>query len=168
MGFDSRIVSRRALVQAAALAASWAVLDRRPGLGQTPESLPGELVIDMAGGPDNLDPALARSVRDWSIVHSIYDSILDLGTDGSLVPLAAERFEILDDVTFEVTLRMGMTFHDGTPVQAEAIGRSITYVQQSEGPAARNFQAIDRVEVMDDLTARIVTLQPAPWLPSQL
>ena len=168
MNFDSRIVSRRALVQAAALAASWAVLDRRPGLGQTPESLPGELVIDMAGGPDNLDPALARSVRDWSIVHSIYDSILDLGTDGSLVPLAAERFEILDDLTFEVTLRMGMTFHDGTPVLAEAIGRSITYVQQSEGPAARNFQAIDRVEVMDDLTARIVTLQPAPWLPSQL
>ncbi len=168
MSFDNRTLSRRSLVQAASLAAGWAALDRRTGLGQTPESVPAELVIDMAGGPDNLDPALARSVRDWSIVHSIYDSILDLGPDGSLVPLAAERFELVDDVTHEVTLRPGLTFHDGSPVLAESIARSITYVQQSEGPAARNFQAIARVEVIGDLVARIVTTDPAPWLPSQL
>ncbi|MDQ3655729.1 MAG: hypothetical protein M3457_11700, partial [Chloroflexota bacterium] len=102
MSFENRIVSRRSLVQAAALTAGWATLETRTGFAQTPEALPDELVIDMAGGPDNLDPALARSVRDWSIVHSIYDSILDLGSDGSLVPLAAERFDVVDDRTFEV------------------------------------------------------------------
>jgi len=38
----------------------------------------------------------------------------------------------------------------------------------SEGPAARNFEVIERIEVLDELTARIVTRTPAPWLPSQL
>ncbi|MBA2468167.1 MAG: ABC transporter substrate-binding protein [Chloroflexia bacterium] len=156
------------MIQAATLATGWISLDRLAGLAQGTTPLPDELVIDLAGGPDNLDPALARSVRDWSIVHSIYDSILDLGVDGSLLPLAAERFEIIDDLTFEVALRPGLKFHDGTPILADGIARSIAHVQQSEGPAARNFQVIERVEVIDDLTARIVTSQPAPWLPSQL
>jgi peptide/nickel transport system substrate-binding protein len=126
------------------------------------------LVIDMAGGPDNLDPALTRSVRDWSVLHSIYDSILDLTADGALVPLAADSFDILDDLTFQVVLRKGLAFHDGTPVLSDAIERAITHVQESEGPAARNFQAIERVEIVDDLTARLITAAPAPWLPSQL
>lgn len=161
-------VSRRALVGGTALGLGVARFGARSGATQTPSVLPAELVIDMAGGPDNLDPALARSVRDWSIVHSIYDSILNLASDGSLQPLAAERFETIDDRTFEVVLRSGMTFHDGTPVLSDSIQRSMLHVQQSEGPAAGNFGAVARVDIVDDLTARIVTTEPAPWLPSQL
>ena len=133
----------------------------------TPE-LADELVIDVAGGPDNLDPALTRSSRDWTILHSIYDALIEMGPAGDLVPLAAERFEAIDDLTYEAVLRPGLTFHDGSPVTSEAIARSISHVQQSEGPAARNFAAVTSVDVIDDLTARIVTAEPAPWLPSQL
>lgn len=169
MRIDRRIISRRSLVQGAALtAAGWTSLGTVTGRAQTPSTLARELVIDMAGGPDNLDPALARSARDWSIIHSIYDSILNLGADGSLAPLAAERFGQADDLTYEVVLRPGQTFHDGTPVLSDSIERAILHVQESEGPAARNFQAIERVDIVDELTARIVTAEPAPWLPSQL
>ncbi len=161
-------VSRRTILQAAAAGVALAAVPGKRVDAQTPSALPVELVIDMAGGPDNLDPALARSVRDWSIVHSIYDSILDLASDGTLQPLAAERFETIDDRTFEVTLRRGLTFHNGTPVLSDSVQRSIVHVQQSEGPAAGNFGAIERVDIMDELTARIVTTDPAPWLPSQL
>ncbi len=74
----------------------------------------------------------------------------------------------MDDRTFAVSLRAGLVFHDGSPVLSDAIARSIAYVQQSEGPAAANFLAIERVDIIDDRTARIVTSDPAPWLPSQL
>lgn len=161
-------MSRRTIIQGVTLGVAMGSPGGRPGVAQGPSALPAELVIDMAGGPDNLDPALARSVRDWSIVHSIYDSILDLGNDGTLQPLAAERFDVVDDRTFEVALRPGLTFHDGAPVLADSIQRSIAHVQASEGPAAANFGAIERVDIVDDLTARIVTTDPAPWLPSQL
>ncbi len=140
---------------------------RHAGAQGTPE-VAGELVIDMSGGPDNLDPALTRSIRDWSVLHSIYDSILDLSDDGQLVPLAAESFTIVDDLTFEVVLREGLTYHDGSPVTVDAIERSILHVQQSEGPAAGNFGAIVEVETVDGRTALLKTAEPAPWLPSQL
>jgi len=135
---------------------------------QTPATMADEIVIDLAGGPDNLDPSLTRSTRDWSVLHSVYDSILLLNDEGELVPLAAESFGALDDVTYAVTLRAGLRFHDGTPVTSDAIERGIRYVQNSEGPAAANFQVVERVEIMDDLSARIVTNEPAAWLPSQL
>ncbi len=168
MDMGKWLVSRRALVGGTTLGLGLAGVGARGMAAQTPSALPAELVIDMAGGPDNLDPALARSVRDWSIVHSIYDSILDLASDGSLRPLAAERFETIDERTFEVVLRSGLTFHDGTPTLSDSVQRAILHVKQSEGPAAGNFRAIERVDILDDLTARIVTTDPAPWLPSQL
>jgi len=164
-------INRRHLIQAGALVPIGKLLSGQvSNPGSTPEEeVPtGSIVIDVAGGPDNLDPALTRSVRDWSILHSLYDSILDLSDDGTLRPLAAESFESLDDTTFEVVLRAGLTFHDGSPVTSEAVARSIAWVRESEGPAAGNFSVIDRVEILDDVTARIITSKPAPWLPSQL
>ena len=165
------LLNRRRLVLSGTVVPLLALGTERVGAQlSTPEdasTLP-TLIIDVAGGPDNLDPALARSVRDWSIVHAIYDSLLDLSETGELLPLAAESFEAIDDLTFEVVLRSGLTFHDGTPVTSDAISRSIAWVQESEGPAAGNFSVVDRVDVIDDLTARIVTSRPAPWLPTQL
>lgn len=167
--------SRRSFVSGLSLlgAAASGPLTGLPGsaarsASQTPVTRADEIVIDLAGGPDNLDPALTRSTRDWSVLHSVYDSILHLGDAGELVPLAAESFEVVDDVTYEVTLRPGLRFHDGTPVLSDAIARGITHVQGSEGPAASGFQVINRVEVIDDLSARIITKEPAAWLPSQL
>lgn len=165
-----RAVSRRRVgagaigIPLAVGAVSWT---RSVGAQATPE-VAEEIVIDVSGGPDNLDPALTRSIRDWSVLHSIYDSILDLSDDGELVPLAAESFTIVDDLTFEVVLREGLTFHDSSPVTVDAIERSIVHVQQSEGPAAANFGAIVEVETVDDRTVLIRTAEPAPWLPSQL
>jgi len=124
--------------------------------------------IDLTGGPDYLDPALARSLRDWSIVHSLYDSIVHLSDSGKIVPLAAQSVTVIDDLTLEVTLRDGLQFHDGTPVHADAVKRGIEWVQQSDGPATGNFSVISGVELVDDLTCRIVTGEPAAWLLSQL
>lgn len=126
------------------------------------------LVIDLAGEPNTLDPALARSYRDWSLVHSIYDSVVTLGNDGEMRPLAADSVTLLDDVTWEIVLRKGMTFHDGTPVTSAAIQRGVERVANSEGPAANSFKVIESVDIVDDLTARFTTSTPAPWLLSQL
>lgn len=134
----------------------------------TPETIADELVIDMAGGPDNLDPALTRSIRDWSVLHAIYDSILDLSNDGTLVPLAAESFEAVDEFTYKVVLRDGLVFHDGSSVTATDVQRSIEHVKASEGPAAANFGVVLEVEVADDRTAILHLKEAAPWLPSQL
>ncbi|MGB3328755.1 MAG: ABC transporter substrate-binding protein, partial [Thermomicrobiales bacterium] len=134
----------------------------------TLEALLPELAIDLDRGPDNLDPALAYSARDWSIVHSLYDSLLHFAVDGEIVPLAAESFTSDDATNFRVVLRQGLTFHDGTPVKAEAIARSVKHIQESESQIAGLFQGITSVEIVDDRTAVLHCKEPSAWLPSQI
>lgn len=137
--------------------------------GATPEvtRLPN-LVIDLSGGIPSIDPALAYSPREWSVVHSIYDAVVGFADDGSLRPLAAQQFEAIDDVTYEIELREGLTFHDGSPVTSEAIERSVAYIQGSASLAVDLFRVILRVEIVNELTARIVCATPSPWLPAQM
>lgn len=164
--------SRRTFVKATAVAtlgmAAW------PGFAlpamassQTPTLL-SELVIDLDGGPDNLDPALTYSPRDWSIAHSIYDALLHFDAEGKIVPLAAESFTTTDAKTFDVKLRSGLKFHDGSPVTTAAITRSVDHIKASESQIADLFRGISKVEEIDDLRARIVTETASAWLPSQI
>ncbi|MGC4190108.1 MAG: ABC transporter substrate-binding protein [Thermomicrobiales bacterium] len=141
--------------------------DASPAASPTVSRLP-DLAIDLDRGPDNLDPALAYSSRDWSIVHAIYDSLLHFAADGEIVPLAAESFTSDDAKTFHVVLREGLTYHDGTPVKAEAIARSVTHIQESDSQIAALFQGIESVEVVDDRTAILHCTEPSAWLPSQI
>jgi peptide/nickel transport system substrate-binding protein len=139
----------------------------RPHHAVAQEFLP-ELIIDLPGEPESIDPALAYSPRDWSVVHSIYDALVQFDQEGNLVPLAAESFSTTDALTFEVTLRAGMTFHDGSPVTTAAIVRSVDYMKAAESSAVDLFATIDRVEIVDDLNANIICTVASPWLPAQL
>ena len=138
------------------------------GQSATPMPLIPELVIDLPGPLPSIDPALAYSPREWSAVHSIYDGPIGFAADGSLQPLAAERFEAVDDVTFEIALRKGLTFHDGSPVTSAAVERAVAYIQGSASFVVDLFRVITRVDIVDELTARLVCEAPAPWLPAQI
>lgn len=126
------------------------------------------LVIDLDGELESIHPSLAYSPRDWSIVNSIYDSILYIDSAGQVVPLAAESFETDDAITFSVTLRPGIAFHDGTPVNAEILRGSWEFLMNSGSSAVDVFRVITDVEVTGELDATIVCDAPAPWLPAQI
>lgn len=162
------MTSRRSFL-AGALASSVvpAVLraqDATPATG----GLLDELVIDLSGPPDHLTPALSYSTRDWSVIHSIYDSLLDFGPDGTILPQAAEIFETDDAITFRVRLREGMTFHDGSPVTTAAITRGVTHVKEAKSQISELFGKIAEVRELDGLHAEIICSEPSAWLPSQL
>jgi len=167
-------LTRRAMMQGlagAGIAAGTANLLSLPGLAQTPVAvdLVDEIVIDLSGTPESIDPALAYSARDWSIVHSIYDAPVGFAPDGTIQPLAAESFTAIDDHDFEMVLREGLTFHDGSPVTAAAISRSLQHIRDSGSSVADLFAGITAIEEGDDgLTARITCAEPSPWLPAQV
>lgn len=173
--FPGPALSRRSLVSSLSGAAGL-MLATRDGHGRTPsgvaslrqEDLLDELVIDLSGTPESIDPALAYSPRDWSIVHSIYDALVGFDASGEIVPLAAQSFSAVDDRTFEVVLRPGLAFHDGSPVDAAAVARSVTYLQGSDSLAVDLFRGVTGVEIVDARTARIVCELPSPWLPAQM
>ncbi len=169
----ANVSTRRSLIGAVGFGSIAAGLGHAfPGhaLAQTPVAgeLLEHLVIDLPGAPESIDPALAYSARDWSIVHSIYDAPVTFTPDGTIAPLAAESFDLVDDTTYELVLREGLTFHDGTPVTSAAVSRSLAHMMDSGSEASGLFAAITGVEEVDERTARIVTDAPAPWLPAQI
>lgn len=126
------------------------------------------VVFDLPEEPVSIHPAQAYSDTEWSIVHSVFDSLVGFDAEGQLRPVAAEQFELIDDVTWEVTLRKGMHFHDGSVVTADAIARGFELVSGSDSYVRDIFSVVDHIEVIDDVTARIVVSVASPWLPTQM
>ncbi len=79
---------------------------------------------------DTLDPATGFAGSDYPILYSIYERLInfDPKTMKPLPGLAAEwKFGGPDKRDFEITLRPGATFQDGTPVDAEAVKASLMH-----------------------------------------
>jgi peptide/nickel transport system substrate-binding protein len=118
--------------------------------------------------PPTLDPALVYESDGWSVVHSIYDALVQLGPDGALEMVLAESMTQVDPLTWEIRLRPDIAFHNGEPLDAGAITFSIDHILDPEtgSQIAGNFQVIDEVEELDALTVHLRLSEPAPWLPS--
>ena len=132
------------------------------------QSESGDLTIDLAVEPATLDPALVYESDGWSVVHSIYDALVQLGPDGTLEMVLAESMTQIDPITWEIKLRRDITFHNGEPVDAAAVAFSIDHILDPEtgSQIAGNFQVIDEVEEVDSGTVQLHLSAPAPWLPS--
>jgi peptide/nickel transport system substrate-binding protein len=74
--------------------------------------------------------------------------------DGELQPYLAASLEANEDLTqYTLTLREGVTFHDGTPLNAEAIKSNFDNHLKADGSAAAGaLRDVDSVTVVDDLT----------------
>ncbi len=172
-------ISRRALVRGAAAAglgltawrgsASASPLDLLLATAGTPIAQVDELVIDLSSEPANIDPATTYDVDGWSIVHSLYDSLVQYDVDGKLQGVAAESLTQLDPLTWEVKLRAGQTFHNGEALGSASIGFSQQHIANSKTSTIKgNFATITAIKTVDVLTARISLSTPSPWLPAQI
>ena len=85
-------------------------------------------------------------------------------------PYLAERIEAVDDRSWEIDVREGLTFHDGTPVDAEAVRFSLSRILHPEFPSGRYFHTapIEHVEATSPRTVRLHTREPIAILPARL
>ena len=147
------------LVAAAASASSvWA---------QTPPSQ--TLRFGLMEDPDALDPTLARTFTSRMVFAALCDKLVDIGPDLKPVPQLATSWSLSpDEKTLTMTLRPGVLFHDGEKLDAAAAKYSIERHLKLPGSQRRGEIApIDRVEVVDDLTFRIILKTPFAPLMAQ-
>ncbi len=112
--------------------------------------------------PDNVNPLASTSVWGWKWMRLYYDRLVRLSPDVEPLPWAAETVEAVDDVTVDVTLREGMTFHDGESLTAEDVAFTFDYYMNSEYSYFNSYLApIESVEVTGDLSVRFNLTEPS-------
>jgi peptide/nickel transport system substrate-binding protein len=78
-----------------------------------PTTNPNVLVIGVTSGPNNLDPRIGTDDVSGKASQLIFNNLMTLDDRLRVVPDLAERLENPDPVTYVVTLRQGVRFHDG-------------------------------------------------------
>lgn len=68
-----------------------------------------------------LDPALASDADSQSVIGYVYETLVKMQDNAPVPGLAASVTVAEDGLAYTVTLRAGVKFHDGTPVNAEAV-----------------------------------------------
>jgi peptide/nickel transport system substrate-binding protein len=131
---------------------------------------PGDLVIATAGDISTLDPLMSTSSANIRVTFNLFDTLVTVGPDLSLEPALATSWRLIDDLTWEFTLRPGVTFHNGDPLTAHDVKFTIsrTLDPSSRTAVSTVFSTVERIDVPDDLTVRFVTHEPDPLLPARL
>jgi peptide/nickel transport system substrate-binding protein len=133
-----------------------------PGQAQTKDDT---IVYALQSDVDTWDPP--NSVLREAIIlgYHVFDhlAVRDLKTR-KVIPNLATSWKTLDDTTWEVKLRQGVKFHDGSPFTAKDVKASFERVLDpaKKMTARGNHSKIKSVEVVDDYTARFKTDGPYP------
>jgi peptide/nickel transport system substrate-binding protein len=150
--------SRRGLLKTAAGAALLS-----PALGLVPGAVlaqeGGTVSLIVGANPASWD--LSTSTWDtWQGVTFLYDRLFTFDENEELQPQLATEFEMSEDgLQYTLTLREDVTFHDGTPFNAEAVQFNVQrHLDQVDSAFYAVYEPVESMEVVDD-THIVLTLR---------
>lgn len=137
--------------------------------------LPATETPAAVAGPHILKVATTADITTWDPVKSfsteafymgqVYEQLLVInppGSDKPFSPLLAESWESgSDGKEWTFHLRKGVTFHDGEPMNADAVVQSIQ-AAQDHGGASFIWAPLNKVEAVDNLTVKMTLKYAAP------
>lgn len=109
--------------------------------------------------PGNLHPLQAVQITTNNVISFAYDNLININTDGEIVPQLAEDWEVSPDrVTF--TVREGVTCEDGTELTAEHVAANFEWIKDPENASSYLGSGLPDSEytVEADNDSRTVTL----------
>ncbi len=121
-----------------------------------------ELRIGLQSDADVLDPDQSRTFVGEIVFTSLCDKLVDITPDLELVPQLATDWSWNEDATaLTFTLREGVTFHDGTPFDAEAVAYNIERsMTLDESRRKSDLASVAGTEVLGPHEVRIDLKQP--------
>ncbi|QNU25925.1 ABC transporter substrate-binding protein [Geobacillus zalihae] len=119
----------------------------------------GEITIAYGVDVSNFDPIKGSNGADHALLWPVYETLIKFTPDLQLVPGLAESWEFENDVTLILHLRKGVTFHDGTPFNAEAVKFNIERTN-SEGSLVSDLKAVKNVEVINEYAVKLHLSKP--------
>jgi peptide/nickel transport system substrate-binding protein len=122
----------------------------------------GSLTFGLEAETDGWDPTANRwAVSGFIVANTVFDPLATYNADGEIVPYLAKAFVPNDDFTqWDIQLREGVKFHNGEPLNADAVAQLIE-AHRASGLSGPVFAEVETVEVVDDLTVRVS--MATPW-----
>ncbi len=125
------------------------------------------LRIALREDADLLDPTLARTYVGRIVFAALCDKLFDIDERLEVVPQLATAYRWASPTELLLTLRQGVTFHDGEKLDAAAVVYSLNRHATMQGSFRRGeIAAMEGAEVVDPATVRIRLREPsAAFLP---
>ena len=116
----------------------------------------GIVVMGIEGEPEQLDPSrTAFSSSGHYVASAVYEPLVTLDENGDAVPYLLESIEPNEDATvWTLKVRDGITFHDGTPLDADAVLRNLKNRQEAF-VTSLSLKPVTSMEAVDDSTVEI-------------
>jgi peptide/nickel transport system substrate-binding protein len=129
------------------------------------------LTVASAIAPNSLNPALGGSSDPQQYFFELdYDTLIGQNANGGYVPDLATKWGYVGsgNKTFDITLRAGVTFNDGSKLTAQDVKNSLEYYAKAGGPLAADLAPIGSIDVLSTLALRINLKTADPMMPFYL
>lgn len=123
-----------------------------------------DLILAMQLEPPHLDPTSAAAGAIDSVLYSnVFEGLTRFDSNGAVIPGLAKSWQISEDgLTYTFTLNEGVTFHDGTTMDAEDVKFSLDRIGADDSANAQKalYTAIAQVTVIDPTTVEVKLSAP--------
>lgn len=130
-------------------------------------ALAADLTIGRAAEPSSIDPQFSRTGNNQGTAQLMFGRLIEQDANLQISPGLATEWKSVDETIWEIKLREGVKFHDGSTLTADDVIYSLERtdeVPNSPAPFSDMVSSIDTMDKIDDLTVRIRTKEPAPAL----
>lgn len=129
-----------------------------------------DLKIGLASEPSSIDPHYHNLGPNNAALSHIFESLIDFDAEQRLIPTLATSWKVLNPTTWEIKLRAGVKWHDGSPFTADDV--VFTFDRAPNVPNSPSGFGLyikgKTVKKIDDLTLHITTPQPYPLMPNDI
>lgn len=125
------------------------------------------LVIATRAEPNSIDPQFSAVGSNQATAMHMFDTLFARDEELRMVPSLALSAERIDPLTWELVLREGVLFHDGSAFDAQDVVFSLhraAHVPFSPASFAKRVSKIARVSVPEPMRVRLHTIKPEPQL----
>jgi peptide/nickel transport system substrate-binding protein len=160
-----------AVPSAAASAAPSAAASAAPAAGPTKRGGGGQVKLLWWQAPVVLNPHLVQGQKDTDASRPVYEPLMTITADGKYVPILAAEVPSQqngglspDQKVVTWKLKPGLKWSDGTAMTARDVAFTYQYITDPKTAATTigSYRTIDKVEAVDDTTARITFKAPEP------
>ena len=124
-----------------------------------------ELVATLGADVSNYDPTLANDTTSRKAFDLVYESLVAVDFEGNVRPTLATSLDRRDDLTWRLSLREGVTFHDGSDFTAADV--KATFERYEGTPRESDvYLWYDDATIRDDYTLDVTLSEP--YAPFQL